>query len=413
MPFGLKGPVMDFVFWIILIVLIVGVVWWLLNRRNASDAGSSAPLRREGGLAGGSAAASAEAAGTAGLPSAAGFGRAAEPIPPTTADDEPEVSGTPAPTAGPTAEHPGEGPETAPSTSGEADAGRAANIRQDADLVEASATPDAVDASAEPDMAATREPGASAEPAASEPSASQPPATEMPAAGTPAGSQESAGTQADDAEWETQWSEASGSTQAATSPRPTPEESTGTAGAREPEAPLSADTGYVHHHEYTAPHSPTLPGAETAAAETAEAETRATETAAAETEAPAEAGNEVWETEATGSAVAEDEMAEQQIPAEQVAAEQVAAEQAAATDYEPAPEPTGHLAADEPYGAGSASPGPDGSGPADFTVKGDAGSMVYYEEGHPDYEQAKADVWFESEAHAEAAGFRAPRRTRS
>jgi hypothetical protein len=76
------------------------------------------------------------------------------------------------------------------------------------------------------------------------------------------------------------------------------------------------------------------------------------------------------------------------------------------------PEPIGHLAADQPYGAGSASPGPDGTGPADFDVKGDAGAMVYYEEGHPDYEQVTADVWFESPAHAEAAGFRAPRRTR-
>jgi hypothetical protein len=72
----------------------------------------------------------------------------------------------------------------------------------------------------------------------------------------------------------------------------------------------------------------------------------------------------------------------------------------------------GHLAAEHPYGAGSASPGPDGSGPADYVVKGDAGAMVYYEEGHPGYEQTTAEVWFESAAHAEAAGFRAPRRTR-
>jgi hypothetical protein len=77
-----------------------------------------------------------------------------------------------------------------------------------------------------------------------------------------------------------------------------------------------------------------------------------------------------------------------------------------------ATEPTGHLAANEPYGAGSASATADGSGPAVYTVKGDAGSMVYYEEGHPEYEQTRADVWFESPAHAEAAGFRAPRRRR-
>jgi hypothetical protein len=61
---------------------------------------------------------------------------------------------------------------------------------------------------------------------------------------------------------------------------------------------------------------------------------------------------------------------------------------------------------------GSASAASDGSGPADYTVKADAGAMVYYEEGHSEYEQTKADVWFESPAHAEAAGFRAPRRRR-
>jgi hypothetical protein len=76
-------------------------------------------------------------------------------------------------------------------------------------------------------------------------------------------------------------------------------------------------------------------------------------------------------------------------------------------------EPAGHLAAEEPYGEGSASAAADGSGPADYTVKGDAGAMVYYEEGHPEYEQARAGVWFESAAHAEAAGFRAPRRRRN
>jgi hypothetical protein len=67
-------------------------------------------------------------------------------------------------------------------------------------------------------------------------------------------------------------------------------------------------------------------------------------------------------------------------------------------------EPAGHLAAEEPYGMGSASAASDGSGPSDYTVKADAGAMVYYEEGHPEYEQTRADVWFESTAHAEAAG---------
>ena len=76
------------------------------------------------------------------------------------------------------------------------------------------------------------------------------------------------------------------------------------------------------------------------------------------------------------------------------------------------PEPAGHLAVDQPYGEGSAAPAPDGSGPDGFTVKGDASSMVYHDETSPAFEETRAEVWFLSAAHAEAAGFRAPRRTR-
>jgi hypothetical protein len=134
----------------------------------------------------------------------------------------------------------------------------------------------------------------------------------------------------------------------------------------------------AHHDEYTAPHAPTLPGAETAAVE---------EAGAAET------------MDRTQSSALVEEGADHH-------------REFTLGQSEAAGEPTGHLAADEPYGAGSASPAADGSGPADYSVKGDAAEMVYYEEGHPDYEQTRAEVWFESAAHAEAAGFRAPRRKR-
>jgi methylphosphotriester-DNA--protein-cysteine methyltransferase len=75
-------------------------------------------------------------------------------------------------------------------------------------------------------------------------------------------------------------------------------------------------------------------------------------------------------------------------------------------------EPSGHLASEQPYGEGSAAAAVDGSGPAGYTVKGDAETMTYYEETSPAYEGTRAGVWFESVAHAEAAGFRPPRRTR-
>jgi hypothetical protein len=67
---------------------------------------------------------------------------------------------------------------------------------------------------------------------------------------------------------------------------------------------------------------------------------------------------------------------------------------------------------DQPYGEGSAAPAADGGVPEGFTVKGNASSMTYYDEDSPSYQDAVAEVWFASVAHAEAAGFRPPRRTR-
>ncbi|MFJ6356453.1 sunset domain-containing protein [Pseudarthrobacter oxydans] len=400
---------MDFVFWIILLVVIVGVVWWLLKRNSSSTApGASAPerSRADGALSGGSAAASAEAAGTTGIAGAAGFGSPAEPAAPTTADDH----------AGAAA--PAREPETAQPTGPKEREGSGASS--------AAAAP-----------VATGAPGASGSTAA--------PAT----FGQDGRSQ-------DDDEWETQWSEASGSSAvspgaasrggASTGAVPTHTTEVNPAG----ESGMPAATGHqaeaaaapdpeshrapIHHPEYTEPHAPTLPGAETAAVEDID-------DAGTAAQAPAPAGT-VWPQPATGisasaaphgdagvaprhgqedSAAASAEAAvvpETAATAETADRTQSSAlvETAADRDQQPpavpTPEPAGHLAADEPYGAGSASAGTDGSGPDGYTVKGDAGAMVYYEEGHPDYEQARADVWFESEAHAEAAGFRAPRRRR-
>ena len=69
-------------------------------------------------------------------------------------------------------------------------------------------------------------------------------------------------------------------------------------------------------------------------------------------------------------------------------------------------------AAEQPYGEGSASAATDGSAPEGYAVKGDVNAMTYYEEDSAGYEDARAEVWFLSPAHAEAAGFRAPRRSR-
>ena len=370
MPSGLKGPDMDFVFWIILIVLIVGVVWWLLNRgsstKTTADDGRAEPrpaapardIRADGALAGGSAAASAEAAGTAGIATAAGFGRPSEPVPPTTADDaselpEPSVAGR----AGERDSSAPERMEAEPSTaSAEPMAAPAPPAARSADDAAGAAAPREVeDATAAPGGGAAQ--GTSA------------------AQGTGAAQGTSAARVTDDqVEWETQWSEAGGSPASHAAPSATTAAAAGTAETEAVQAAAGStaagQAAPVHHPEYTEPHSPTLPGAESAAAELGLDEPAATATT----------GSSPLESSPAGSGTV--------------------------------PESSGHLAADRPYGEGSASPAPDGSGPADYTVKGDADSMVYYEEGHPEYEQARAGVWFESAAHAEAAGFRAPRRTR-
>lgn len=155
---------------------------------------------------------------------------------------------------------------------------------------------------------------------------------------------------ADSAEWEATWSEG---------------------GAPVTPAP-------IHHREYTDAHAPTLPGAESAAAE-------AVGPAAEMQEDGAEAPDAA--------------------PAAFLSTTQ-------AEDSTGAPPLGGHLAAEQPYGEGSAAAGADGSGPAGYTVKGNADTMTYHDEDSPSYDEVKAEVWFISSAHAEAAGFRPPRRNR-
>ena len=57
------------------------------------------------------------------------------------------------------------------------------------------------------------------------------------------------------------------------------------------------------------------------------------------------------------------------------------------------------------YGTGSAEPLEDGTGPAGWEVKGNAGSMLFHTPDSPSYDGVRAEVWFESEEAARAAGF--------
>ena len=58
-----------------------------------------------------------------------------------------------------------------------------------------------------------------------------------------------------------------------------------------------------------------------------------------------------------------------------------------------------------PFGSGSAEPAEDGSGPVGWSIKGNAGSMLFHTPESPSYEAARAEVWFETEEAAKAAGF--------
>jgi len=55
--------------------------------------------------------------------------------------------------------------------------------------------------------------------------------------------------------------------------------------------------------------------------------------------------------------------------------------------------------------AGGAKPGPDGEAPEGYLIKGNKDSMKYHAPGGRWYDATIAEVWFRTEADAEAAGF--------
>ena len=67
-----------------------------------------------------------------------------------------------------------------------------------------------------------------------------------------------------------------------------------------------------------------------------------------------------------------------------------------------------------PFGPNSAKPKADGSAPSgDYTVKGNADSMLFHTTDSPYYTRTKAEVWFKTAADAEEAGFTGWNRRRS
>ncbi|MEZ5298024.1 MAG: hypothetical protein R2697_17665 [Ilumatobacteraceae bacterium] len=58
--------------------------------------------------------------------------------------------------------------------------------------------------------------------------------------------------------------------------------------------------------------------------------------------------------------------------------------------------------------AGSVKPDADGNGPDTHPIKGNADSMLYHTPDSRYYKVTKAEVWFDTEENAEAAGFSKP-----
>ncbi|HEY1702708.1 MAG TPA: hypothetical protein VGG75_23635 [Trebonia sp.] len=70
------------------------------------------------------------------------------------------------------------------------------------------------------------------------------------------------------------------------------------------------------------------------------------------------------------------------------------------------PVQSGNVIVRGPYGNDSATPLPDGSVPAGYPIKGNAGSMRYHTKKSPSYNDTKASVFFRTEGSALFAGFR-------
>lgn len=334
---------MEWIIWVIVIVVIIAVVWWLLNR-NSGD--------------------------TAGTRDAAGTDQVTSTSPSETesaAPSQPEAAAVSGPSAafpsgaGTTDRQPAPLSGEAPARQGSSAAGQINPEDQEPDI-------ESWDAATPRPVAGTQGPSA--------------------------GDVDDWDDEEDKAEWETQWSETGADHHTGTGPaaanRPA-EPFPSAAATAAPPAARTAPATPVHHAEYTDPHAPTLPGAESAAAEALDAD--------------AETRQRMQSSAATEEGASHD-------------AEPVGHQETAGGGDRPAfgghdgSQPAVDAMAGQPYGDGSAAPAADGSGPDGYTVKADAGSMTYYDEDNPGYADARAEVWFLSPAHAEAAGFRAPRRTR-
>ena len=121
------------------------------------------------------------------------------------------------------------------------------------------------------------------------------------------------------------------------------------------------------------------------------------------------------ETIALSAAVVEADAQPAAKPAKKAPAKKAPAAKASAAKAEPKAAEPASAQADapategatktQPYGAGSKAPLKSGNAPKGHEIKGNADSMKYHTPDSPWYDQTVAEVWFDTEETAQAAGF--------
>ncbi|MDJ0321694.1 hypothetical protein [Pseudarthrobacter sp. PS3-L1] len=405
---------MEIIILIIVVVLLIAVVWWVLNRRKSAGTAvhgeshargeeqSTAPHSHGAVGGGGSTASSAVAAATTGIPGVAGFNIPADKNAPTTADDS---TSTPSPT---TFRHDelASDQQAAPAT-GTSPSGTSENVPVISSADQGSFEP-STDATGHADSGHTGASAAETATPAAENTAAPAQETTIPAAEP---------TQVDHDQWQTDWSQAAvpdaadepGHDESGHHDKQVDE-------ASAPPAGSSAAPG-AHDGTYTGAHNPTLPGAESAAAETGPEATPESGSpdgsqAGSQSMADAEMKDRITSSASMEESATHDAdvhagtVTPEPTPVvESISVEPIVVDDITVTDAE--------ASGGQPYGEGSATAAADGSGPEGYTVKADTTTMVYHDEDHNGFDSAHAEVWFLSPAHAEAAGFREPRRTRN
>ena len=121
------------------------------------------------------------------------------------------------------------------------------------------------------------------------------------------------------------------------------------------------------------------------------------------------AADDVSETEGSADVVEVVEAATDETATDEAATDEAATDEAATDEPDSDSSPSAADASFAPAEwAGSVVPDADGNGPDSHPIKGNSESMLYHTPDSRYYKITKAEVWFDTEDNAEAAGFAKP-----